>query len=32
MTFEWNGMLATGTEGGMNQSFDALDRLLAHLG
>lgn len=29
---ERDGMIATGMEGGMNQSFDALDRLLARLG
>ena len=29
---ERDGMLASGMEGGMNQSFDALDRLLARLG
>lgn len=29
---ERDGMLASGMEGGMNQSFDALDRLLARSG
>lgn len=29
---ERDGMLASGMEGGMNESFDALDRVLAQLG